>query len=77
MRITIALRLAAFLYSCSGKIKEAETAYKSNLKVFLPIKGHDPVEEGVFTYPYLQHRLVKLPGQGQYATRVQVMYDWL
>ena len=75
MRTIILLLLTGFLAGCSGKVKEAETAYKSDLKVFIPIKGHDPVEEGVFTDPYLQHRLVKLLGQGKYDTLVSVMYD--
>ena len=61
--------------SCGGSVEEAQTAYKSELKELIPIKGHDPVEEGVFTDPYLKHRLINLLGEGKYDTLVKVMYD--
>ena len=74
MRTGILLMLLLVL-GCTGGHKEAEQAYKSDLKELIPLKGHDPYEEGVMTDPYLQHRLVKLLGQGKYDTLVKVMYD--
>ena len=68
------LFLLFLAWACTGQ-KEAEQAYKSELKELIPLKGHDPYEEGVMTDPYLQHRLVKLLGQGKYDTLVKVMYD--
>jgi len=67
--------LTFLVIACSGSIEQAETAYKSDLKELIPIKGHDPVEEGVLTHPYLQHRLVKMLGQGKYDTLKKVMHD--
>ncbi len=75
MRILAMIIIVGFVYGCSAPIKEAETAYTSELKELLPLKGHDPVEEGVFTDPYLQHRLIKLMGQGKYDTLVTAMFD--
>jgi hypothetical protein len=63
------------LYGCTVPVKEAETAYSSELKELIPLKGHDPIDEGVFTDPYLQHRLIKLMGQEKYDTLVRAMYD--
>jgi hypothetical protein len=75
MRILFTMIILSFFYGCTQQAKEAETAYASELKELIPIKGHDPVEEGVFTDPYLKHRLVKLLGENKYDTLVQVMYD--
>ena len=61
--------------SCSSSVEQAETAYKSDLKELIPIKGHDPVEEGVLTHPYLKHRLIKMLGEGKYDTLQKVMHD--
>ena len=67
--------IISLFYGCTTPVNEAETAYTSELKELIPLKGHDPVEEGVFTYPYLQHRLIKLMGQEKYDTLVRTMYD--
>jgi hypothetical protein len=75
MRIIVILLAAGIFYSCTNKVKEAETAYKSDLKVLIPLKGHDPVAEGIFTDPYLKHRLIKLMGENKYDTLVRAMYD--
>jgi hypothetical protein len=74
MRYVIIL-FAIILVACSGKVEQAETAYKSELKEFIPLKGHDPYEEGLLTHPYLKHRLVKMLGEGKYDTLKRVMFD--
>ena len=74
MRVVLIL-LTALIISCGGNVEQAETAYKSDLKELIPLKGHDPYEEGVMTHPYLKHRLVKMLGEGKYDTLVKVMYD--
>ena len=75
MRILSLIILTALCYGCSTPVKEAETAYSSELSKLIPLKGHDPVTEGIFTDPYLKHRLVKLMGQDKYDTLVTAMYD--
>ena len=67
--------LIFFALSCGSSVEQAETAYKSDLKELIPIKGHDPVEEGVLTHPYLKHRLIKMLGEGKYDTLQKVMHD--
>jgi hypothetical protein len=67
--------MVGLFYGCSAPVKEAETAYTSELKELIPLKGHDPIDEGVFTDPYLRHRLIKLMGQDKYDTLVRAMYD--
>ena len=67
--------LTILVIACGSSVEQAETAYKSDLKELIPLKGHDPVEEGVLTHPYLQHRLVKMLGQGKYDTLKRVMHD--
>lgn len=61
--------------ACSNSVKQAETAYPSELKELIPLKGQDPYEEGVLTHPYLKHRLVKMLGEGKYDTLRLVMRD--
>lgn len=73
-RITI-IFLVFVAIGCGSSVEQAETAYKSDLKELIPIKGHDPVEEGVLTHPYLKHRLIKMLGEGKYDTLQRVMYD--
>jgi hypothetical protein len=75
MRILSLIIIVGLFISCSAPVKEAETAYTSELSELIPLKGHDPVTEGVFTDPYLKHRLVKLMGQEKYDTLVRAMYD--
>jgi hypothetical protein len=75
MRVLGLIIIIGLFYGCSAPVKEAETAYTSELKELIPLKGHDPVEEGIFTDPYLKHRLVKLMGQDKYDTLVRAMYD--
>lgn len=74
MRV-LGLIMIGMFYGCSAPVKEAETAYTSELKELIPLKGYDPIEEGVFTNPYLKHRLIKLMGQDKYDTLVRAMYD--
>lgn len=69
MRV-LGLIMIGLFYGCSVPVKEAETAYTSELKELIPLKGHNPIEEGVFTNPYLKRRLVKLMGQDKYDTLV-------
>ena len=75
MRVLSLILIVGLFYGCSAPVKEAETAYTSELKELIPLKGHDPIDEGVFTDPYLQHRLIKLMGQDKYDTLVRAMYD--
>lgn len=75
MRVLGIIIIIGLFYGCSAPVEEAETAYTSELKELIPLKGHDPKEEGVFTDPYLKHRLVKLMGQDKYDTLVRAMYD--
>ena len=67
--------ISSILLSCTNSVKQAETAYKSELSELIPIKGHDPVEEGVFTHPYLKHRMTKMLGEAKYDSLVLVMQD--
>jgi hypothetical protein len=75
MRILGLIIIIGLFYGCSSSVNEAETAYTSDLRELIPLKGHDPVEEGVFTDPYLKHRLIKLMGEDKYDTLVRAMYD--
>ena len=76
MKIALNLFLASILItSCNSKVQQAETPYASEFSEFIAIKGHDPVEEGVLTSPYLKHRLIKLMGEGKYDTLVKIMYE--
>ena len=75
MRVLGLIILIGLFYGCSAPVKEAETAYTSELSALIPLKGHDPVAEGVFTDPYLKHRLIKLMGEDKYDTLVIAMYD--
>ena len=75
MRILCLIIIVGLFYGCSSSVNEAETAYTSELKELIPLKGHDPKEEGVFTDPYLKHRLIKLMGENKYDTLVLAMYD--
>jgi hypothetical protein len=75
MRITVILLVVGFIYGCSSKVEEAETAYESELKELILLKGHDPVNEKVLSNPGLKKRLVKLMGQNKYDTLVRSMYD--
>jgi hypothetical protein len=75
MRILGLIIIVGLFYGCSSAVNEAETAYSSELKELIPLKGHDPIEEGVFTDPYLKHRLIKLMGEHKYDTLVRAMYD--
>lgn len=69
------LIIAVIMFACGKSVEQAKTAYKSDLKELIPIKGHDPVEEGVLTHPYLKHRLIKMLGEGKYDTLQKVMHD--
>lgn len=69
------LGLAIMVFACSSSVEQAETAYESELKELIPLKGHDPYEEGVMTDPYLKHRLVKMLGEGKFDTLQMLMYD--
>ena len=75
MKFWSLILVLTFFTGCGNSVEQAQSAYKSDLSVLIPLKGHDPVEEGVFTDPYLKHRLIKLLGQGKYDTLVKVMYD--
>jgi len=75
MRVLGLIIIAGLFYGCSAPVKDAETAYSSELKELIPLKGHDPKQEGVFTDPYLKHRLIKLMGEDKYDTLVRAMYD--
>jgi hypothetical protein len=75
MRVLGLIIIFGLFYGCSAPVKDAETAYSSELKELIPLKGHDPKQEGVFTDPYLKHRLIKLMGQDKYDTLVRTMYD--
>ena len=75
MRVLGLIIIVGLFYGCSAPVKEAETAYTSDLSILIPLKGHDPVEEGIFTDPYLKHRLIKLMGEEKYDTLVRAMYD--
>jgi len=75
MRVLVLIFILSTIYACSSSVQEAETAYESELKVLIPLKGHDPKEEGVFTTPYLKQRLIKLMGEDKYDTLVRVMFD--
>jgi hypothetical protein len=75
MRTTFVLLVTFLGVGCTGTVEQAQSSYESELKELIPIKGHDPVEEGVFTDPYLKHRLITLLGEGKYDTLVSVMYD--
>jgi hypothetical protein len=75
MRVLGLIAIIGLFYGCSVPVKEAETAYASELKELIPLRGHDPKEEGVFTDPYLKHRLIKLMGENKYDTLVRAMYD--
>lgn len=63
------------MLACESQVKQANTAYKSEFSELIAIKGHDPVEEGIMTLPYLKHRLVKLLGEGKYDTLVNIMHE--
>jgi len=65
----------ASFFGCTQSVDEAETAYTSELKELILLKGHDPVDEGIFNNPVLQQRLIKLMGQDKYDTLVTAMYD--
>ena len=75
MRVLGLIIIAGLFYGCSAPVKDAETAYSSELKELIPLKGHDPKQEGIFTDPYLKHRLIKLMGEDKYDTLVRAMYD--
>jgi hypothetical protein len=75
MRVLILIFVIATIYACSSSVQEAESSYESDLKVLIPLKGHDPKEEGVFTDPYLKQRLIKLMGEDKYDTLVRAMFD--
>ena len=74
-RVLSLILIVGLFYGYSAPVKKAETAYTSELKVLTPLKGHDPIDEGVFTDPFLQHWLIKLMGQDKYNTLVRAMYD--
>lgn len=63
------------MVGCTGSVNQAETAYKSELRELIPLKGHDPYEEGVLSDPYLKHRLTKMLGEGKYDTLQTLMHD--
>ena len=73
--ITLFSFIVVLLLSCTAGVKQAETPYASEFSEFIAIKGHDPVEEGLLTSPYLKHRLTKLMGEGKYDTLVNIMYE--
>lgn len=73
--ITLFSFIVVLLLSCTAGVKQAETPYASEFSEFIAIKGHDPVEEGILTSPYLKHRLTKLMGEGKYDTLVNIMYE--
>ena len=76
MKLSLIIIFAAIILgSCTSKMKQAETPYASEFSEFIAIKGHDPVEEGVLTSPYLKHRLTKLMGEDRYDTLVKIMYE--
>jgi hypothetical protein len=75
MRILGLIIAIGIFYSCSTPVDEAETAYTSELKELILLKGHDPVDEGVLANPQLKTRLIKLMGQDKYDTLVRTMYD--
>jgi hypothetical protein len=74
MRIT-SLILIGFLFGCSSGAEDAETTYKSELKVLIPLKGRDPVNQNILGNDKLKARLIKLMGEDKYDTLVQVMHD--
>lgn len=61
--------------SCSTSVEQAQTAYTSELKELILLKGHDPVSEKALSNPGLKKRLVSLMGQNKYDTLVRSMYD--
>ena len=75
MRIASLVIGTCLIYGCASPVKEAETAYTSELKELLPLKGHDPVEKNIFNNPKLKQRLIKLMGQNKFDTLVTAMYD--
>lgn len=75
MKTVYILLIITTIISCTNSVQEAETAYASELKELIPLKGHDPYEEGVLSAPYLKHRLIKMLGEGKYDTLQKVMHD--
>jgi len=70
MRIIVILLTVGIVIGCSNQVEEAETAYKSELKELILLKGRDPVNQKVLSNPKLKARLVKLMGQNKYDTLV-------
>ena len=75
MRILGFILFVGFIYSCTTPVEEAETAYASELKELILLKGHDPVNEDVLKMPVLKARLIKLMGEDKYDTLVRSMFD--
>lgn len=75
MRIAVILFFVGVIYGCSNNVEQAQTAYQSELKELILLKGHDPVSENVLSNPGLKKRLVDLMGQNKYDTLVRSMFD--
>jgi hypothetical protein len=75
MRIIGIVIIAAILYGCSSGAEDAASAYNSELKVLIPLKGRDPVNQNILGNDKLKARLIKLMGEDKYDTLVQVMHD--
>lgn len=75
MRIASLIIATVLVYGCNTSVNQAETAYTSELKALLLLKGHDPVKEDVFADSTLKKRLIKLMGQDKFDTLVIAMFD--